>query len=156
MPLPRFRARARRVGSTFLAVVMLATTVALPAAATPQTILRGLGNVVMSPLDAALAPVSTFVGIRQNLQDIDDSPGVRLFYPIPAYFYAVGIQLGCSWIRLTSGLMEVGVGALVLPFETDIDPLFGPSEDAAALVEIDIDYMDSPLRFGVNYTQSGG
>ena len=41
------------------------------------------------------------------------------------------------------------------------DPLlhrgfFDPVDDAEALVEIDIDYMDYPLRFGVNYTISGG
>jgi hypothetical protein len=146
--------RTSRCGSTVLAVVLLASSVAAPAAATPQTILRGIGNVVLAPVDAALAPVSTFIGIRQNLQDIDDSPGVRLFYPVPAYFYAIGIQLACSWIRLTTGFMEIGVGVLVLPFDTDIDPLFDPVDDADALAEIDIDYMDYPLRFGVNYTVS--
>ena len=141
-----------RPGSTLLAVVLLASFAATPAAATPQTILRGLGNVVLAPLDAALAPVSTFIGLRENLQDIDDSRGVRLFYPIPAYFYAVGLQLGCSWIRLTTGFLEIAAGVLVLPFDTDVAPLFDPVDDAEALVEIDIDYMDYPLRFGVNYT----
>jgi len=129
---------------------------AAPAAATPQTILRGLGNVALAPLDAGLAPVSSFIGIRQNLQNIDDSPGVRMFYPIPAYFYAMGLQLACSWIRLTTGFMEIGVGAIVLPLETDVEQLFSPVDDGDALVEIDIDYMDYPLRFGINYTMSGG
>jgi hypothetical protein len=127
-----------------------------PAEASPQTLLRGLGNVALAPLDAALAPVTTFIGLRQNLQDIDDSPGVRLFYPIPAFFYATSIQIGCAWIRSLSGGLEVAVGVLVLPFDTDLDPLFDPVDDADALVEIDIDYMDYPLRFGVNYTISGG
>jgi len=144
-----------------LVLASLVTSLALsvsakPAEATPQTILRGLGNVALAPLDAALAPVSTFVGLRQNLQDIDDSRGVRLFYPVPAYFYAVGLQLGCASIRSISGAMEVAVGVLVLPFDTDLDPLFDPVDDADALVEIDIDYMDYPLRFGINYTVSGG
>ena len=137
-----------------LAAVLLTTSVATPAAATPQTFLRGVGNIVLAPLDAALSPVSSFIGIRQNLQNIDDSRGVRLFYPIPAYFYAVGLQLGCAWIRATTGFMEAGVGVFLIPFETDIDPLFSPVDDADALVEIDIDYMDYPLRFGVNYTVS--
>ena len=110
----------------------------------------------LAPLDAGLAPVSSFIGIRQNLQNIDDSPGVRMFYPIPAYFYAMGLQLACSWIRLTTGFMEIGVGAIVLPLETDVEQLFSPVDDGDALVEIDIDYMDYPLRFGINYTMSGG
>jgi len=75
---------------------------------------------------------------------------------VPAYFYAVGLQLGCASIRSISGAMEVAVGVLVLPFDTDLDPLFDPVDDADALVEIDIDYMDYPLRFGINYTVSGG
>jgi hypothetical protein len=129
-------------------------SLASPAAATPQTILRGIGNVALAPLDAALAPVSTFIGIRENLKNIDDSRGVRLFYPVPAYFYAVGLQLHCAWIRATTGFVEIGAGLLVLPLDTDIEPLFDPVDDATALVEIDIDYMDYPLRFGVNYTAS--
>ena len=145
----------RLVLACLVAAIALSGTPA-PAEATPQTILRGLGNVALAPLDAALAPVSTFIGLRQNLQDIDDSRGVRLFYPVPAFFYAVGLQLGCASIRSISGAMEVAVGVLVLPFDTDLDPLFDPVDDADALVEIDIDYMDYPLRFGINYTVSGG
>ena len=148
--------RPHRLVPACLVAVLALSGSPTPAEATPQTILRGLGNVALAPLDAALAPVSTFIGIRQNLQDIDDSRGVRLFYPVPAFFYAVGLQLGCASIRSISGAMEVAVGVLVLPFDTDLDPLFDPVDDADALVEIDIDYMDYPLRFGINYTVSGG
>ena len=137
---------------SLIAGVVLLSSAAVPAAATPQTLLRGIGNVALAPLDAALAPVSTFIGLRQNLENIEDSPGVRMFYPVPAYFYAVGLQLGCSWIRLTTGFLEVAAGVIVLPLKTDIDPLFATIDDADALVEIDIDYMDYPLRFGINYT----
>ena len=145
----------RRWVASVIAAMLLSVSPA-PAEASPQTILRGLGNVALAPLDAALAPVTTFIGLRQNLQDIDDSPGVRLFYPVPAFFYATSLQIGCAWIRSLSGGLEVAVGVLVLPFDTDLDPLFDPVDDADALVEIDIDYMDYPLRFGVNYTISGG
>jgi hypothetical protein len=150
VPLPR--PLLRRSVPTLLALFVLSSAIAAPASATPQTILRGLGNVVCAPLDAVLAPVSTGIGIYENLQNIDDSRAVRIFYPLPAFFYATGIQLGGAWIRLTTGLMETGVGLLVLPLETDIDPLFSVVDDATALVEIDIDYMDYPLRFGINYT----
>ena len=150
MPKPRLHLRARLCA--VLTVALLVTTVAAPAAATPQTILRGLGNVVLAPLDALLAPVTTLIGLRQNLANIDDSPGVRLFYPIPAFLYASTLQVGCAWIRAISGAMEVGVGLIVLPLETDIDPLFATVDDADALVEFDIDYMEYPLRFGLNYT----
>lgn len=147
---------SRRCLVAVSATVLFLAASTQPAEATPQTLLRGLGNVVLAPLDAALAPVTTFIGIRQNLQDIDDSPGVRLFYPVPAYFYAVGLQLACAPIRSISGAMEVAVGVLVLPLDTDVDPLFDAVDDADALVEIDIDYMEYPLRFGLNYTMSGG
>ncbi len=150
MSVRHLRLRTHLCG--LLAGALLLTSAATPASASPQTILRGIGNVALAPLDAALAPVSTFIGIRTNLENIDDSPGVRIFYPIPAYFYAVGLQLGCSWIRLTTGFLEIAAGVIVFPLETDIDPLFATVDDADALVEIDIDYMDYPLRFGINYT----
>ena len=95
-----------------LAGALLLTSAAAPAAATPQTILRGLGNVILSPLDAALAPVSTFIGLRQNLANIDDSPGVRMFYPVPAYFYAVyqrrASQPRSAWSRQSLAVLGCG------------------------------------------------
>jgi hypothetical protein len=36
--------------------------------------------------------------------------------------------------------------------DADMDPLFDAVEDASALAEIDIDYMDNPLRFGLDYS----
>lgn len=125
---------------------------AAPAAATPQTLLRGVTNVAFGPLDAALAPISVFIGIRENMNSIDDSPGVRLVYPIPGYFYTLGLQVAGSGIRVITGGLEILPGLLLLFSETDVDPLFATVDDAAALVEFDSDILDGGYRFGINYS----
>ncbi|MCA9510651.1 MAG: hypothetical protein R3E88_19720 [Myxococcota bacterium] len=152
MPIPNRPRRSRACG---LLAVVLALATAGPAAASPQTLVRGLSNIALAPLDAALAPISSFVGIRENLQNIDDSPGVRRFYPIPAWFYAVGLQLGCSVIRAATGAIEVIPGIPLVFVETDMEPLFDPVTDASALFEFDSDILDDGYRFGINYTQPG-
>jgi hypothetical protein len=135
-----------------LALIGLLAFAATPAAATPQTLLRGVTNIVFAPLDAALAPISTFVGIRENMDSIDDSPGVRLVYPIPGYFYTLGLQIAGSGIRAITGTVEILPGVLLLFSETDVNPLFATVDDAAALVEFDSDILDGGYRFGINYT----
>lgn len=138
-----------------LASFALASLVPSAASASPQTLVRGLSNIALAPLDAGLAPISSFVGIRDNLENIDDSPGVRRFYPIPAWFYAVGLQVGCSVIRAATGAIEVIPGVALVFFETDMEPLFDPVIDASALFEFDSDILDDGYRFGINYTQPG-
>ncbi len=142
----------RRVAAAALAACLLVPVLASPAAATSETLMRGLTNVVLAPFDAVLAPVTSAIGIYQNLRNIDDSPGVRLVYPLPAYFYAMGLQIGCAWIRASTGAMEVLPGIPLFFMDADMDPLFDPVDDADALVEIDTPLMEEPLRFGINYT----
>ena len=148
------RLRTRRFAAV-LALTSFAVISASPAAATPQTLLRGVTNVLFAPLDAALAPVSTAIGIRDNMDSIDDSPGVRLVYPIPGFFYTMGLQVGGSIIRLVTGVIEIIPGVPLVFMDTDIDALFATVDDAAALVEFDSDILDGGYRFGVNYSTPG-
>jgi len=140
--------RTRLWVATSLGLILLAA----PAAATTATLTRGLTNIIGGPLDIALAPVSSAVGIYTNLQEIDDSPWVRRVYPIPAFFYAQGLQVGCGVIRAVTGVLELIPGIPLAFMDADVDPLFDPVDDAVALVEIDTPIMDEPFRFGINYT----
>lgn len=148
-----FPRRFSLVCSTGFAIVALLAPAS--AKASPQTLVRGVSNVLLAPLDAALAPVSSYVGIRENLQSIDDSPGVRLFYPIPAFFYATSLQIGCAVIRAATGVVEIIPGIPLAFVELDMEPLFDATSDAAALVEFESDILDEGYRFGINYTQPG-
>ena len=150
-PLSTPRLRSRRFAAVF-ALASVAVIAAAPASATPQTLLRGVTNVLFAPLDAALAPFSTAIGIRDNMESIDDSPGVRLVYPIPGFFYTTGLQIGGSMLRLATGVIEIIPGVPLLFMDTDIDALFATIDDAAALVEFDSDILDGGYRFGLNYS----
>ncbi len=146
----RPRSCATRLVGLFAVLAVL--FVALPAQASSETMRRAISNIVWAPFDLALSPISVATGLISNLQDVDDSPGVRAFYPLPAFAFALGVNVGASVIRLVTGLLEFGPAIPLLFFETDLDPLFNPIQDAAALVEYENDVF--PVRFGINYTVS--
>ena len=128
----------------------LVLSAAAPAAASPETLRRSMGNILFAPFDIALSPVVAGNTIYRNLNDIGDSLGVRIAYPIPGYVWNVGLTIGSGAIRELSGLLELLPGLILLPFEADMSPLFAPSEKANALV----DYDTPPLhiKFGIDYT----
>ena len=132
------------------AAVALFIAVASPAAASPETLKRSIGNILFAPLDMALAPVVAAHSIYRNLNDIDDSLGVRLVYPVPGYAWSTGLQIGAGAIRTLAGLLELVPGLVLLPFEADMDALFAPSEKAEALV--DIETTPVYIKFGVDYS----
>jgi hypothetical protein len=102
------------------------------------------------PLDLALSPITTGMGIYSNLRDIDDSTGVRVAYPIPAYFFALSVSIGGSLIRTATGLIELPVGLLLAATPADMDPIFDAVDDARALYETDSEVFQ--VRIGLNYT----
>lgn len=130
-----------RIGAAvFAAVLVVATLHATPAAATPDTLRRGLGNVMMGPFDMLLAPVQGINTVSRNLEDIDDSEGVRIGYAVPGWAWLTLLDFGCGMIRILSGALETGAGVVLFASESDLDPLFDPVEDARALFE-----WDNPL-----------
>ncbi len=132
------------------AVVLLLFGAASPAAASPETLKRSIGNILFAPLDIALSPIVAAHSIYRNLNDIDDSLGVRLAYPLPGFAWNTGLQIGAGAIRELAGLLEFVPGLILLPFEADMDPLFAPTEKANALVDIETTPIN--VKFGIDYT----
>jgi hypothetical protein len=132
------------------AVVLLLFGAASPAAASPETLKRSIGNILFAPLDIALSPIVAARSIYRNLNDIDDSLGVRLVYPIPGFAWNTGLQIGAGALRELTGLLELVPGLILLPFEADMDALFAPGEKANALVDVETPPLN--IKFGIDYT----
>lgn len=132
-----------------LLVLILALLVASPAGATPDTLRRSVGNILMAPLDFVLAPYVATKAVVNNVRDIDDTTGVRVAWFLPALVWNTGMQLGGAMLRELAGLIEFVPGLGLVPFEADMDPLYAPAERSEALVDIET----TPLwiKFGVNY-----
>ena len=109
-----------------------------------------MSNILFSPLDIALSPIVAASSIYRNLNDIDDSLGVRLVYTVPGFAWNTGVQIGAGGIRALAGLLELVPGLVLLPFEADMDPLFSPAEKADALVDIETRPID--IKFGIDYS----
>jgi hypothetical protein len=162
--------RPTKAIATVLTVLFLLALAPTHASASPDTLRRGLSNIINAPLDMVLAPFVGGVTLAENLQSIDDSTGVRLVYALPGWVWLSGLNFGSGAIRLVSGVLECIPGVFVFPFETDIDPLFDPVTDAPAWVEWDNPIGEienawvyyNPLvapfainfKFGINYTTS--
>jgi hypothetical protein len=155
--------------SRALVVALILASSSTPAAASPDTLRRGLGNIMMGPFDMLLAPVQGFKTVYQNIQDVDDSTGVRVAYAVPGVAWLTMLNFGCGMIRILTGALEVPPGVLLFGFESDIEPLFDPVEDAGALFEWDNPLIEdenpwvyyNPLvapfairvKMGINYTR---
>ena len=87
-------AKARRVALATVTALLIGS-VAVPASASPDTLKRSLENILFSPLDLILSPVTAGWAINQNIRNIDDSPGVRVAYLLPGYAWTTGVQSWC-------------------------------------------------------------
>jgi hypothetical protein len=125
-----------------------------PVSASPETLKRSIGNLTQCPLDLALSPVVAGKTVYQNLQEIDDSMAVKIFYPVPGFVFVTFVQAGAAVLRGVTGVFEFLPGLGLLPFpDTDLDPLFDPADENEALVD-----YETPVfyfKFGVSYTTSG-
>jgi hypothetical protein len=140
-----------------LAVALLALGLlalpAAPAAASPKTLKRSIENLTQWPLDVATAPVVSVWTIQRNMREIGDSTAVRIFYPVPGFMWNTMVQVGAGVLRGVAGVLELGPGIVLLPFDADLDPLFDPSLDNDALVDWQNGIYD--VRFAVDYTTAG-
>jgi hypothetical protein len=141
--------RARRRGAG-IAAVLGALLFASPAAASPETLRRSVSNILFAPFDFFLSPVTAVNSVYHNLQDVDDSTGVRIFYAVPGVAWNTGLYVGISAVRAMAGILELLPGIGLAFFEADLDPLFPPAESQEALVDIET----PPLwvKFGILYT----
>lgn len=146
------------IGTLLLAIAPVS------AQASPETLERSLSNLLQSPLDVMLAPVVAGRTLYNNLRDINDTPGVRLFYTVPGYCWLTGLQFGAAVLRGVSGALELLPGLILLPLDTDLDALFDPADRGGAMVELENPLNESesfvryiPLitwnvKFGIRYT----
>lgn len=122
---------------------------ASPAAATEKTFKRALTNLLFGPLDIALSPIVAPKAVVDNLADIDDTPGVRILYAVPGVVWNMTFNIGGGMLRTFTGILEMGPAILLLPFDTDMDPIFAPPGRAPALIDEDSDL--GPIKIGINY-----
>jgi hypothetical protein len=140
----------RRIG-ILVPVLALALLVASPAGATPETLKRSFSNLLMAPLDLVLSPYTGAKSAVVNIQDIDDSRGVRIAYFVPGVIWNIGLSLGTSALRAVAGVLEMGPGLVLVPFDADLDPMFAPAERQEAMVDTEIPGMY--IKFGVFYLE---
>jgi hypothetical protein len=142
--------RARRRGALVSSLLLL-VCLAGPASASPETLKRSVSNFLFGPLDILFSPVVSARNIIHNLQNVDDTMGVRVAYAVPGYGWNMGVQVLSGTVRVITGALEFLPGIGLFFFEADLDPLFTPAEKAQALV----DYDTPPLhvKFGVTYTE---
>ena len=122
------------------------------AQASTKTLARSVSNAFFGPLDILLSPVTAGKGIVEKLTDVEDTMGVRVAYTVPGYFWYVGVIVGAGAIRGLTGLVQFIPAVVLLPFETDLDPMMDPVDRASALVEFDFELF--PIKFGIDYTSA--
>ena len=138
------------------ALAALALVALLPPAeaqAGAQTLKRSIENITQCPLDLALSPVVAGQTLYTNMRDIDDSTAVRIAYPVPGYVWLTSVQIGAAVLRGVTGVFEFIPGLILLPFDTELDPLFDPAQENQALVDTETPVFH--FRFGINYTTAG-
>jgi hypothetical protein len=142
--------RSTLLSGLFAATIALA--VAAPAQATVDVLRRSFENMPQGILDCVLSPVTAGVRVKNNLQDIEDTPGVRVAYSVPGYFWNTMGNFGGGLIRTLTGVMELPTGLILLFTDAEMESLFDPVEDSDAIVLYD-DYEDIyRVKFGVHYT----
>ncbi len=122
------------------------------ASADAYTLKRSIENMTQWPLDLALSPIVAGQTIRNNMESIGDSPGVRMFYPVPGYFWNVFVQGSTSVLRGITGVIELPIGLAILPLDAEFDPIFDPADEQDALVDYETDFFW--VKFGITYTSN--
>jgi hypothetical protein len=140
---------ARRGFAVSLAALGLLLAAPPPASASPETLKRAVSNMLFGPLDVVFAPVVGSQTVYRNVQDIDDTMWVRVFYLVPGVAWNTALEIGSGIIRCMTGGIELLPGIGLLPFEADLDPLFAPPEKSDALVDRETPILH--VKFGVNY-----
>jgi hypothetical protein len=144
--------RSGRVGRgvAWVLACALFCLVASPSGATPATLKRSIENLTQWPLDAALAPVTSGVSVYRNMQTIDDSTAVRVFYPLPGYVWNVIVIWGASALRGVAGVLELGPGVVLLFTDADLSPIFDIPGKNPGLVNFETGIYD--FNFAIDYT----
>ena len=142
---------ARRVCAALIAMSLMLVA-PLSAQASTKTLARSVGNIFFAPLDILLSPVTAGKGQVEKMQEIEDTTAVRVVYALPGYLWYVGVIVGSGTIRGLTGMIEFIPAVVLLPFQTDMDPLMDPVDRAPALVDVSSELF--PVKFGIDYTSA--
>jgi len=138
-----------RLSLPALAAVCLLLLAPLSASASPETLKRSVGNIIWAPADLALSPLVAWSTLNRNIQEIDDTMGVRIAYYVPGLVWLLGLQAGGSVLREVTGLLELLPGLMLIPFKADLDPLYDPVERGEGLIDFETPVLH--FKFGINY-----
>lgn len=132
------------------------TLTPLSAQATGATLKRSVSNMLMAPLDIVTAPVTSVRILVNGFRTQDDSTLVRAVYVVPGFVFLNLLTVGGSMLREVSGVLEFLPGIVLIPSQSDLQPIFAPPENATGLVDADIVVLR--VKFGLDYTNtiSGG
>jgi len=116
------------------------------AARSLQPIKRGVENIVQSPLDLALSPVTASIQSHKNLQSGKRGLGQKIgFFPI-GFFWYTALGVASTSARIVGGLLDLPVGIATLATGWDPGPIFNAGE-LDALVKYPSEPFD--VRFGL-------
>ena len=100
-----------------------------------------------------LSPITAGKVIFNNLNNVEDTTGVRLFWAIPGYIWVTGLTIGASVLRAIAGAFELVPGLVLVFTDAELDPLFDPVEKGEGLIwDRPTPVMD--IRLGVDYTSA--
>jgi hypothetical protein len=139
----------RRGRRLFAAALALALLVSSPAGASPETLKRSFGNMLLSPLDLVCGPYVGVKSVIDNIQDVEDTMAVRVVYFLPGLGWNIGMQTFAAAFRMLAGILELVPGLVLLPFETDLDPIYALPERQDGLVDIETPVLY--FKFCINY-----
>ena len=114
-----------------------------------KTLRRSAQNILFFPLDMVLSPFVATKAVYTNWKASDDTPAVKIAYPVFGVIWAVGVNIGASGIRGLAGLLELAPGLVLIPFKADMSPIYDLPESNQALVDTGSDAFK--VRFGVDY-----
>jgi hypothetical protein len=140
---------------SWLAAAALALAAAAPAGATTDVIQRSFENMPQGIGDALLSPYTAGRTVYNNLNNIEDTPGVRVAYTVPGYFWNVMCNFGGGLIRTITGVIELPTGLVLLFSDAEMEPLFDPVEDNEGLITFDQFEDVYRVKMGVDYTTGG-
>jgi hypothetical protein len=110
----------RALGAVVGAVVLVAA--GSPAAASPDSIRRALGDTVSGVQDVVLAPVwSAPRATYRNFDSVSDSGWLHAVYAAPGYAGLLFLHVSQGALRCAVGALSIPVGLVMLPFEQDVE-----------------------------------
>lgn len=106
---------------------------------------RAAENMLQSPLDLALSPVTAGMQAHKNLQGKRKLWQKIVAYPF-GFFWYTSLHIAATSARLVGGLLEIPVGVATLATGWEAGPLFN-ANDLPALVSYPTKPFD--VRFGL-------